>query len=94
LSCTGIAESCQTVDSAADGKQGWFKLGEVVVTLDSGIHTAAQYAMSIDFVSASQDAKITVELNPVSAKVLSDLIQNALSRGVKMGIIKNFGRES
>ena len=88
LSCTGIVESCQISDSAADGKQGWFKLGKVVVTLDSGIHTPTQYAMSIDFVSESQDMKTTMELSPMSAKNLASAIQTALSKGVKMGILE------
>jgi hypothetical protein len=87
LSCTGIVESCQTFDSVADGKQGWFKLGKVVVTLDSGIHTPAQYALNMDFVSESRDIKTTVELSPTSAKELVRTIQIALSRGVKMGIL-------
>jgi hypothetical protein len=81
-------ESCQTSDSAADGRQGWFRLGKVVVTLDSGIHTPSQYAMSIDFVSESQDVKTTVELSPMSANNLADIIQTALSQGVKMGILE------
>lgn len=87
MSCTGILESRQTFESAADGKQGWFKLGKVVVTLDSGIHTPADYALSIDFVSESQEIKTTVELSPRSAKELSEVIQTALSQGVKMGLI-------
>jgi hypothetical protein len=87
LSCTGIVESCETFDSAADGKQGWFKLGKLVVTLDSGIHTSTQYAISIDFVNESQDMKTAVELSPTSAKKLADVIQTALSQGVKMGIL-------
>ena len=88
MSCTGIIESCQTSDgAAADGKQAWFKLGKVVVTLDSGIHTPLQYALTIDFVGESQHTKTTVELSPKSAKELSDIIQAALSRGVKMGIV-------
>jgi hypothetical protein len=88
LSCTGIVESCQTYDSVADGKQGWFKLGKIVVTLDTGIHTSSQYALSIDLVSESLDTRITVELSPSSAKELSDVIRAALSRGVKMGIVE------
>src|SRR5487761_348386 len=88
LSCTGIVESSKTFDSAADGKQGWFKLGKVVVTLDSGIHTPAQYALSIDFVGESQDMKTAVELSPTSAKDLVHTIQTALSHGVKMGLLE------
>jgi hypothetical protein len=80
-------ESYRTSDSAADGKQGWFKLGQVVITLDTGIQTSSQYALNIDFVSESQDIKTTVELSAKSAKELSDIIQVALSRGVKMGIV-------
>jgi hypothetical protein len=88
LSCTGIVESCKTSDSAAnDGKQGWFKLGKVVVTLDSGIHTPSQYALNLDFVGESQDVKTTIELSPIAAKELSEIIQAALSRGVKMGLL-------
>ena len=87
LSCTGIVESCNAPDSAADGKHGWFKLGKLVVTLDSGIHTPAQYALSIDFVGESQDTKFTVELNPIAAKEFLSAIQTALSKGVKMGIL-------
>lgn len=80
-------ESCQTSDSAADGKQGWFKLEQVVITLDTGIHTSSQYALSIDFVGESQNIKTTVELSPKSASGLSEIIRAALSRGVKMGIV-------
>ena len=82
-------ESCETIDSGAtDGKQEWFKLGNMVVTLDSGIHTNSQYAMSIDLVGASQGGKITLELSPTSAKDLAELIQKALFRGAIMGIIE------
>ena len=89
LSCTGIVENCEAIDSAASsGKQVWFKLGHVVVTLDSGIHTNSQYAMSIDLVGATQDAKITLELSPRSAKELSEVIRTALVRGAEMGIIE------
>jgi len=88
LSCTGIVESFQTFESAADGKQGWFKVGKVVITLDSGIHTPAQYALNIDFVSGSQDIKTTVELSPMSAKNLANAILTALSKGIKMGILE------
>jgi hypothetical protein len=85
--------SCRAIDSAADGKQGWFKLGKVVVTLDSGIHTPSQYAVNIDFVSESQDTKTTVELSPMSAKELVDAIQTALSQGIKMGILERLEKQ-
>jgi hypothetical protein len=88
LSCTGIVESCKALDSAADGKQGWFKLGKVLVTFDSGIHTPSQYALSIDFVGESEELKTTVELSPTSARQLLHAIQTALSQGIKMGIVE------
>lgn len=79
---------CQTFDCAADGKQGWFKLGKFIVTLDSGIHTPSQYALSIDFIGESEDMKTTLELSPNSAKELVQAVQIALSQGVKMGILE------
>lgn len=93
MSCTGIVESCQAIDSAADGRQGWFKLGKAVATLDTGIHTPGQYALSIEFVSESQDIKSTVELSPMTAKNLVTLIEAALSKGVNMGILDESGSQ-
>jgi hypothetical protein len=88
LSCTGIVESFNVLNSAADGKQGRFKLGKVLVTLDSGLYTPCEYALNVDFLGESQDMKTTVELSPSSAMELVRAIQSALSRGVKMGILK------
>ena len=87
MSCTGIVETFE-ISGSSEGKQGWFKLGQVVVTLDSGNHTQAQYGVSIDFVNESQDMKTSIELSPQSAKRLADIIQIALSRGAKMGIVE------
>ncbi len=87
LSCTGIVETC-AISGSSEGKQGWFKLEQAVVTLDSGNHTEVQYGVSIDFVNESQDMKTSIELSPQSAKRLADIIQIALSRGAKMGILE------
>ena len=87
LSCTGIVESFE-ISGSSEGKQGWFKLEQAVITLDSGNHTEAQYGVSIDFVNESQDMKTSIELSPQSAKRLADFIQIALSRGTKMGILE------
>jgi hypothetical protein len=88
MSCTGIVESSE-ISGGASGKQGWFKSGQVVVSLDNVLHTAGQYSVSIDFIGDSQGAfvKVTVELTPNSAKKLADMIQTALSRGIKSGIL-------
>ncbi len=88
LSCTGIVESCEVLDSAAEGNHGWFKLGKALVTLDSGIHTPSQYALNIDFVGESQDIKTAIELSPTSARELVHTILTVLSQGVKMGILE------
>ena len=87
MSCTGIVETFE-ISGSSEGKQGWFKLEQVVVTLDTGNHTEAQYGVSIDFVNESQDMKTSIELSPPSAKRLADIIQIALSRGTKMGILE------
>ena len=87
LSCTGIVETF-VISGSSEGKQGWFKLEQVVVTLDTGNHTEAQYGVSIDFVNESQDMKTSIELSPQSAKRLADIIQIALSRGAKIGILE------
>jgi hypothetical protein len=88
MSCTGIVESSE-ISGGANGKQGWFKSGQVVVSLDNVLHTGGQYAVSMDFIGESQStfAKVTVELTPESAKKLADMIQTALSRGIKAGIL-------
>ena len=86
MSCTGIVETVE-ISGSSERKQGWFKLEQAVVTLDSGNHTEAQYGVSIDFVNESQDMKTSIELSPQSAKRLADIIQIALSRGAKMGIL-------
>ena len=88
MSCTGITEASE-MSGSAQGTRGWFRLGKVLVTLDSGIHTQAQYAVNIEFVggSGSEDATAAVELAPESARRLAEAIQAALSRGVKDGIL-------
>jgi hypothetical protein len=80
-------ESCKAPDSAADGKHGWFKLGKVLVSLDSGIHAPPQYTLNIDFVGESQDMRTTIELSPACANELLRTIQTVLSQGVRMGIL-------
>jgi hypothetical protein len=77
------------ISGGANGKQGWFKSGQVVVSLDNVYRISGQYAVSLDFIGESHGAftKVTVELTPGSAKKLADLIQTALSRGIKGGIL-------
>lgn len=87
LSCTGIVETFK-ISGSSEGEQGWFKLQQAVVTLDSGNHTENQYGVSIDFLNESQGMKTSIELSPQSAKRLADIIQIALSRGTKMGILE------
>lgn len=89
MSCTGIVETSE-ISGSSDGKLGWFKLGKVVVALDAGNRTSAQYAVMIDFVDASQggDRKTSLELTPESAKKLANVVEATLSRGVKEGIIE------
>ena len=87
MSCTGITETSE-LSGSAERIGGWFKREKVVVTLDSGVHTPAQYAVNIEFVSGSgSEARAAVELAPESAKRLIDIIQATLSRGVKGGSI-------
>lgn len=88
MSCTDITETSE-ISGSAEGTGGWFRLGKVVVTLDSGIHTQAQYAVNIEFVngSDSENARAAVELVPESAKRLAEVIQAALSRGARDGIL-------
>ena len=87
MSCSGIVETFE-ISGSSEGKQGWFKLGQAVVTLDNGNRTETQYALNIDFINASQGMKTSIELSPQSAKRLADIIQNALTRGTKMGILE------
>jgi len=88
MSCTGIVETSE-ISGSAEGRQGWFKLGQVVLSFDNAHHTTSQYSVSMDFVGESQGvgAKLTVELTPESARKLVDKIQTALSRGIKVGIL-------
>ena len=88
MSCTGIVETSE-ISGGANGKQGWFKSGQVVVSLDNVYHTAGQYSVSMDFIGESQGTftKVTIELAPESAKKLAEMIQTALSRGTKTGIL-------
>jgi len=87
MSCTGIVETFK-ISGSSEGKQGWFKLERAVVTLDSGIHTETQYGVCIDFLNESQSMKTSIELSPESAKRLAEIIQIALSRGAKLGILE------
>ena len=88
MSCTGIVESSE-ISGGANGRQGWFKSEQVVVSLDNVLHTGGQYSVNMDFIGESQltFTKVTVELAPESAKKLADMIQTALSRGIKAGIL-------
>ena len=88
MSCTGIVETSE-ISGGANGRQGWFKSGQAVVSLDNVFRTAGQYSVSMDFIGESQGAftKVTVELTPESAKKLAGMIQTALHRGIKAGIL-------
>ena len=89
MSCTDIIETSEIAGSAK-GNLGWFRLGKVVVALDSGNHSQAQYAVSMEFVNESDagDARAAVELTPESAKKLAEIIRTTLSRGIKDGILR------
>ena len=88
MSCTGIVETSE-IAGGATGRRGWFNSGEVVVCLDNAFRAGGQYTVSMDFIGETQGefTKVTVELTPESAKKLAGIIQTALSRGIKAGLI-------
>ena len=89
MSCTDIIETSEIAGSAK-GNLGCFTLGKVVVALDSGNHSQAQNAVSMEIVNESDagDARAADELTPESAKKLAEIIRTTQSRGIKDGILR------
>ena len=79
--CTGIVEKA-VVSGSGKGPEGWFKLEQVNVSYDHPVDASLEHAVNIDFVNPSigPGARVAVELDSASARVLVDAILAALSR--------------
>jgi hypothetical protein len=79
--CTAISRSDQ-VRGAGKGCQGWFPLTRSTVAFDHSAHTDDDHAVPIDFSNygIGTDARVAVELDLWSAKVLLAQLQEAVDR--------------
>lgn len=87
MSCTGILESLEAGEDAANAQGTWFSLEKIVVNLDNGLHTRLPYAVGIDFIGQSR-LRVSVELSPDTAKRLAEALRAALDKGVKAGVVE------
>lgn len=79
--CTAISRS-EPVRGAGRGVRGWFPLTRCTVGFDHSTHTADEHAVLIDFSNygIGTDARVAVELDLQSAKVLLEQLQEAVAR--------------
>ena len=79
--CTAISRS-DHVRGAGKGAQGWFPLTRCTVGFDHSTHTADEHAVLIDFSNygIGTGARVAVELDIPSAKVLLDQLREAVGR--------------
>ncbi|HET9078713.1 MAG TPA: DUF6295 family protein [Acidimicrobiales bacterium] len=79
--CTAISRSDQ-VRGAAKGAGGWFPLARCTVGFDHSTHTPDEHAVLIDFANygIGTDARVGVELDLDSARVLLAQLQEAVDR--------------
>ena len=79
--CTMISRSDQ-VRGAGKGVSGWFPLNLCTVGFDHSTHTPDEHAVLIDFSNygIGTDARVAVELDIASAKVLLSQLEEAVNR--------------
>ncbi len=79
--CTTISRS-DHVRGAGKGMRGWFPLNLCTVGFDHSTHTPDEHAVLIDFSNYGMgtDARVAVELDLASARVLLSQLQEAVSR--------------
>ena len=79
--CTHATERL-AVSGSGKGAGGWFPLDAASVYLDHPAHTAAEHTLNIDFLNPSKgpSARVAVELDPGSARLLASAILAALDR--------------
>jgi hypothetical protein len=79
--CTGISRSDQ-VSGAGKGPGEWFPVTRSTVAFDHATHLPREHAVLIDFSNyrIGMEARIAVELDVGSAKILLARLQEAVDR--------------
>ena len=77
--CTAIVESTG-ITGSGKGPGGWFDLARAHVTYDHPFHAPIEHALNIDFVDATDGARVAVELTADSARRLAETILATLDR--------------
>jgi len=79
--CTMIAQQVK-IEGSGKATAGWFAVRQANVSYDHPFDAPWEHALNIDFVNEAQGpgARVAVELNPESARLLVEAIQAVLSR--------------
>ena len=78
--CSYITEQPKVAGSAK-GADGWFRLEGASVYFDHPQHAFDDHTLNIDFLGATADQRLAVELTPAAAEALIASIEAALAAG-------------
>jgi len=75
-------------------RHGWMKVTDATIYFDHPVHLPAGHALMIDVTDPDQgpDARIALELDPKSARVLAESILRTLDQ-VPAGLLDEFAAE-
>jgi hypothetical protein len=83
--CTNIATTTRIAGSASTGA-GWSKVDEATIGFDHATHLWQEHALRIDFVNSDDGARVAVELDLDSARMLAAELGEVIARAERSGI--------
>lgn len=80
--CSYVTETAGVAGSGK-GAAGWFRLTEVMASVDHPFHAPYAHTLNLDFLNREEgaDKRVAVELTPESARELISCIERALAAG-------------
>lgn len=86
--CTNIVKQIRITGSGKGGS-GWFTLEQVNVSYDHPFHLPSEHALNIDFTNETlgPGARVAVELNAETARLLVDTILDVINQAEAGGHI-------
>ena len=88
MMCTMIVKQVE-MKGCGKGAGGWFEVRQADVSYDHPFHAPLEHALNIDFVNEAQGpgARVAVELDAESARILVAAIQAVLARAEAGGFL-------
>ena len=85
--CTTISNTTP-ISGAAKGRPAWFPITQSTVGFDHATATGAEHALLLDFVNydIGTDARVAVELDIASGKVLLEQLRAAIEAAEASGL--------